>query len=146
MIKGYGLLRIVSGSMEPAYPVGTYIVVKRTPPKELQTGDVITFYSPDQALHGMPNTHRIKEIRITGGKYSFKTQGDANPAADWTEVPEEKLIGKVVGTAGFLKPLGRLWSNDMLFLLIILLPLAVIVVVEFRNLIRIWKHPDQGEK
>lgn len=42
-IGGYGILRTLTGSMEPAIPVHSLVVVQQTDPAELQVGDIITF-------------------------------------------------------------------------------------------------------
>ena len=51
-IFGFTMLRITTGSMEPTYATDTLLVVKKTDPKEIMEGDVISFYSTDPALEG----------------------------------------------------------------------------------------------
>ena len=41
---GYQLYTVVSGSMEPAIPVGSLVYIKYVEPKEIVEGDVIAFY------------------------------------------------------------------------------------------------------
>ena len=47
-IFGFTMLRITTGSMEPTYATDTLLVVKKTDPKEIMEGDVISFYSTDE--------------------------------------------------------------------------------------------------
>ena len=61
-IFGFTMLRITTGSMEPTYATDTLLVVKKTDPKEIMEGDVISFYSTDPALEGAVNTHRVVAI------------------------------------------------------------------------------------
>ena len=49
-IFGFTMLRITTGSMEPTYATDTLLVVKKTDPKKIMEGDVISFYSTDPAL------------------------------------------------------------------------------------------------
>ena len=42
-IFGFTMLRITTGSMEPTYATDTLLVVKKTDPKEIMEGDVISF-------------------------------------------------------------------------------------------------------
>ena len=44
-VFGYHMLRVVTGSMDPTYPEGSYIVVKSTDTDKLKVGEVISFYS-----------------------------------------------------------------------------------------------------
>ena len=44
---GYQLYTVVSGSMEPAIPVGSLVYIKYVEPKEIIEGDVIAFYGSD---------------------------------------------------------------------------------------------------
>ena len=81
-IFGFTMLRITTGSMEPTYATDTLLVVKKTDPKEIMEGDVISFYSTDPALEGAVNTHRVVAISQDGDNYIYTTKGDANNAAD----------------------------------------------------------------
>ena len=61
-IMGYGFMRTLTGSMEPAIPVHSFIVVDTDNSQVYQAGDIITFHSPDDALEGSLNTHRIVAV------------------------------------------------------------------------------------
>ena len=78
---------VLSGSMEPVYPVGSIIYVKGAQPEEVSVGDAITFYLDDDQIA----THRVVEIQEK--EESFLTKGDANDAVD-APVPYGRLIGK----------------------------------------------------
>lgn len=75
---GIQVYSVVSGSMEPEYPVGSLIYVKKATPNEVKVGDVITFVISD----GTPATHRV--IEIDNDAQLFYTQGDANFKIDET--------------------------------------------------------------
>jgi len=85
---GYTPYVVLSGSMEPAYPTGSLIYVRKTAPEAVQVGDPITFVMPG----GMTATHRVVEIDAVNK--TFTTKGDANDTADGSPVPFENLIGK----------------------------------------------------
>ena len=61
-IMGYGFMRTLTGSMEPAIPVHSFIVVDTDNSQVYQVGDIITFHSSDDALEGSLNTHRIVSV------------------------------------------------------------------------------------
>lgn len=89
---GINIFVVLSGSMEPAYPVGSLVYVAETDPKELAAGDVITF-NLSEAVRG---THRIIEVVEENGERAFRTKGDANEQEDSGLVTEDDLVGKVI--------------------------------------------------
>ncbi len=87
-VLGYEVFCVVSGSMEPAIPVGSAVFVKNTPPEEIGKGDVIAFRSGDSVI-----THRVTANHKVEGEFS--TKGDANEGEDMNRVPYEALMGEV---------------------------------------------------
>ena len=55
---GFKVFTVLSGSMEPAYHVGSLIYVKEVDYRELESGDVITFMLDEDTVA----THRIVEV------------------------------------------------------------------------------------
>ena len=143
-VFGYSVLNIVSGSMEDEIPKGSYILVKSVDPKSVEVGDVISFYSTDPKIYGMPNTHRVTEIVGEGAELEFVTKGDANPTEDRVRVSADRLIGVQVGTlvglAAFSNMLG---SGGMLFVLVCLF-LGIGALVLFSIIIGKNKSGDGG--
>lgn len=127
-ILGTTVLRVTTGSMEPTYPVDTLIVVKKTDPDQIQEGDVISFYSSDPALDGAINTHRVVSVQKDADQWIYTTRGDANNTVDSYKVKSTELIGKVIWHSISLGKLSRLTANPLVFIPLILLPLAVILI------------------
>lgn len=84
---GVQVYSVISGSMEPEYPVGSLIYVKEIDPSEIEVNDVITYVLPND----MPSTHRV--IRIDEENQLFYTKGDANEIEDGAPVHFKNLIG-----------------------------------------------------
>lgn len=145
-IAGYTLFRITTGSMEPTYPVDTLILVKKTDPSRIQTGDVISFYSSDPALDGAVNTHRVTGVRTDGTHWSYKTKGDANNVEDAYGTSETALIGKVAGSSLLLGKLARLIVNPLLFIPVILIPLAAMLVGNTIKTVKLAKQIAEDEE
>ena len=145
-IAGYTLFRITTGSMEPTYPVDTLILVKKTDPSRIQTGDVISFYSSDPALDGAVNTHRVTGVRTDGTHWSYKTKGDANNVEDAYGTSETALIGKVTGSSLLLGKLARLIVNPLLFIPVILIPLAAMLVGNTIKTVKLAKQIAEDEE
>ncbi|MEL7974888.1 signal peptidase I [Isoptericola sp. F-RaC21] len=97
---------VATGSMRPAFDVGTLVVVRPVDVTEITTGQVVTY----QLRSGDPTvvTHRVVGLGSTAdGERTLVTRGDANEVADprpvravqvrgvlWYAVPQ---LGRVMG-------------------------------------------------
>ncbi len=110
---GYEIYEVVSGSMEPAIPVGSVIYVAPVAPEDVAEGDVIAFQSGEDVI-----THRVTENRFVVGE--FVTKGDANAAEDFETVPYSALIGRVERHFPFLGQMLSLFAAPVakLYLLV----------------------------
>lgn len=86
---------VLSGSMEPAYHVGSLIYVRKVDPAQMQANDPVTYQMED----GTVVTHRIVQ-RVEDpnrpGRFLFRTKGDANNMEDGPLLAPEYIIGKPV--------------------------------------------------
>lgn len=106
LILGFHPVVVLSGSMEPAYKVGSVIYYKAAAFEQIQEGDPITFRKSDD---GVMVTHRVVE------KYeqerSFETEGDANGSRDPGTVPYTNVVGKAssfcIPYAGYFVNAGK---------------------------------------
>ena len=73
------LVVVYSGSMEPALPVGSLLVISLVEPTSITVGDIIAYHPP--ANPNVLITHRVIEIK-NGGTLTFCTKGDANEIPD----------------------------------------------------------------
>nr|WP_300660678.1 signal peptidase I [uncultured Acetatifactor sp.] len=94
-LMGYEVYVVVSGSMEPALPIGSALYVETAVPEEVAAGDVIAFYD-----RGAVITHRVVENHVVEGE--FVTKGDANAENDMTPVPYGALIGRMAQSVPLL--------------------------------------------
>lgn len=145
-IGGFTLLRIITGSMVPTYDVDTMILVQETDPSQIREGDVISFYSSDPMLDGAVNTHRVVRIEKDGGQYVYTTKGDGNNVEDPYDVKSEYLVGKVIWSSVILGKISRLVSNPLIFIPVILVPLAVILLSNFFQTISLARKIAKEEE
>ena len=99
---GFRALTVMSGSMEPEYPVGSMIYVRPVDYKSLKVGDVISYVADNNKTIV---THRIVAIEIDKKDSSvlrFKTQGDANNSADAKLVHYKNVLGTPIVTIPYL--------------------------------------------
>ncbi len=99
-LAGLQVYTVLSGSMEPAYHVGSVIYVKKVPAEDIKIGDPITFVL-DESL--VVATHRVIEIETDeDGMIRFRTKGDANETPDGSPVLAQNLLGRPVFTVPYL--------------------------------------------
>lgn len=145
-IGGYSLMCVISGSMEPEIPVNSLVLVKDTAVEDIEKGDIISFYSRDPAVDGAIITHRVVAIHETGGQYEFETMGDANGFKDEYPALGSDVLGKIMFIspgAGFLVKLS---SNPLIFIPLILIPLAVMLVLNIRRTVVVAREIEKEEQ
>ena len=121
-IGGYSIMKIISGSMEDEIPEGSYILIREIDPAEVGEGDIITFYSSDYMIYGLPNTHRVVEPPIvTDEGIEFVTKGDANPINDKVTAKGEDLIGIYVRRLDGLTKFSDALEGGGMFIIMIVL-------------------------
>lgn len=142
---GFGVMRTLTGSMEPTIPVHSLVVVQEVDPTELQEGDIITFRVTNGALEGALNTHRITAVDTSSGSPVFHTKGDANAVEDADTVAAVNVVGRVVWVSAGLGVIVSLLTNPLLFFPLIVIPLAVLLVLEIRKMVKSAKEVAQAE-
>lgn len=104
IVSGSQTYSVLTSSMAPHYPPGTFLVVKPTEFDSLERGDVVTY----QLESGQPTviTHRVTGFSTSqDGERLLITQGDNNDVADEAPVMEIQVRGKLfyaVPYVGFL--------------------------------------------
>lgn len=124
LVMGDKLYAVQTGSMEPAYMVGSLVAVRPIAAEQAAVGDVITFHMPG---FDTPVTHRI--IQVNAEERTFLTKGDNNESADFYPVAFDSLEGRVqfgvpyVGTlvSALQTPGGWLALAWVAFLVVVLL-------------------------
>lgn len=92
-VTGSVALTVRSGSMAPAIPPGSIVVVRPVDVDRLAVGDVITYQL--RAGEASLVSHRIVGIRSIDGERVFWTRGDANDAVDRRPVSGAQIRGAV---------------------------------------------------
>lgn len=90
VVVGYKPVVVLSGSMEPAFPVGSILYYQPTAFENIAVGDAITFRLGEDSLA----THRV--VGINEEDQSFVTKGDNNPTEDANPVEFENVAGKAL--------------------------------------------------
>ena len=91
--QGVRPLIVYSGSMSPAIPTGSIVLVKPVEAGALDVGDVISVRTQ---RGGHLVTHRIQAKQLVDGSLVFQTKGDANKFPDPQPFIVENAAGKVI--------------------------------------------------
>lgn len=98
---GLQVFNVLSGSMEPDYPVGSLIYVKEVDPHDLNAGDVITYIASEDTVV----THQMVGVvpdEKDPAVWRFRTKGTANVSEDPVLVHEKNVIGTPIFKIPFL--------------------------------------------
>jgi len=101
-LTGRQTIVIGGGSMEPAVPLGSAVIIKPVDAAALKVGDIVSLKAgPQNALY----THRIVAVIDRPDGRWVQTKGDANADQDPTLVHASAIVGRtevVIPLAGYL--------------------------------------------
>ncbi len=158
---------VVSGSMdgEPrdypisTIPTGSMVVIHKVTSdsqsfySSLEVGDVLTFdYRHPVSGESMVVTHRIISISESSGVYTYTLKGDSiaddptNGSVQTVTSDSGDVIGKVVGVSHWLGVLAVFLSTWTGKFCLVLIPCIILIVSEVRNIIRILRNGDDGNR
>jgi len=140
IVDGYYSSVIMSGSMEPAIPVGSIVVVKRVNPDDVKVSDIIVFQRSDSKT-----LHRVIDKIVENDSYYFKTKGDANEDPDpWTVQPEQ-VNGALLLTIPYYGYLIYFAGTSIGFVLMVIIPATLLIANEIRKIIKLKKEGKNEE-
>lgn len=129
---GLQVFTVLSGSMEPAYHVGSLIYVKSVDYTKLEVGDAITFMLNENTIA----THRIIELipdEEDSTVIRYRTKGDANNSADGNLVHCKNVIGTPVFTIPYLGYIAIYIQNPPGTYIVISIVAILLLLVFCRN-------------
>ena len=124
---------VVSGSMEPNIHKGDLLFLKGENPEKIEIGDVIVYDARDlwEGAPEDPIVHRVIHIDEKDGELFFITKGDANENKDEEPVPEDHVLGVVVGRIpyiGWIKIILTDYGLIIPVIIILSVPLVVSIL------------------
>jgi len=129
---GWRFDAVMSGSMEPAIPVGAVVALKPVEPNDVEVGDVVAYRTGESLV-----THRVIEVQREPGQTLFTTKGDATEDPDLEPVPSSRVVGEVVFDVPYAGFVTVFMQKKLGFLLAILLPGLAVIALELRNVWRV---------
>jgi len=121
---------VKSGSMEPAIKMGGLVMIK--PADDYKINDIITSKNPKKPQELI--THRVVNLEVIDGKTFYTTKGDANEDPDTRKVAKDEVMGKVLFDVPFIGYAVDFAKRPLGFSLIIIVPAALIIIDEIKNI------------
>lgn len=164
---------VLSGSMEPAFHVGSLIYVKETDASKIEVGDPITYVVNEDLL---VSTHRVvdidvfhtatravldeneqpvldedgdpvyEEVTLEEPSYYFTTKGDANEAVDGTPVYYKNVLGVPVFSIPLLGYLSSWLQTRQGMIMGISIALVIIILTFLPDLLKLVDEPDKKKE
>lgn len=131
--SGWKALDVLTGSMHPAIPRGSLVIIHRTDPAALKIGDIITYKSLQN--NNVTITHRIVAKTTKNGAPYLITKGDANPGPD-PEFVAGRVVGKVETHIPVLGNIVHFATRPLGLVILLGIPGLLIIISEFRLMTR----------
>lgn len=102
---------VLTGSMKPAMPPGTLVVVRHVDQSAIRTGDVVTYQPTPDSTDVI--THRVVAVGTDAtGQLVLQTKGDANPVPDPAMVHGYQIVGRRWYYVPYVGYVTRLLTGD----------------------------------
>lgn len=135
-ILGYNLFVVLSGSMSEEFSVGDIAVSKKVDVETIEVGDIISFISIDPNYLNEIVSHKVRSITTYDGQLAFETYGTTTGVSDAYPALSENIIGKYTFTIPWVGNIVVFIQSSLGFALLIILPIAVIFILQIIKLIR----------
>ena len=123
---------VLTGSMEPALPVGSVILVRPVDPQAVSVDDIITYRRQGSSDFV---THRVVDISGEPSALTFRTKGDANKDPDASSLPGDAVEGRVWLNIPYLGYVARYARQPWGLLLLVAVPGSLIIASEVWNIV-----------
>lgn len=132
-LMGMDFFTIYSGSMDPALPVGSVIIVRSVEASHIKVGDIIAFKTGTRVDETV--VHRVVEVINGSNSISFRTAGDDNTTPDGSAVLAENIVGQGCFHLPFLGYISDFVRTKLGCILFIGVPAIFIISLETKNII-----------
>ncbi len=138
---GWKALSVQTGSMTPAIPKGSLVIIHSQPLSAIAVGQVVTYREPSRP--SVTITHRVVAKSVKNGITMFTTKGDANKAAD-PQIPGGSIVGAVQYHAAGLGKVVNWLHTPLGIIVLVGLPGLLIIISEFQ--LMIWRLQEYARE
>ena len=148
-ILGYRIFRVITGSMEPEYDVGTVVICKEVPVNDIKVGDDIVYIGTYGDYNGKIIMHEVVGIDKdeNNNNINFHAKGLHSASVEDPQIKPNQIFGVVKHQSGILTKLYELATSIYsAFIIITILVLNVFISfkVDGKNKIqKLEEHYDE---
>lgn len=148
-ILGYRIFRVITGSMEPEYNIGTVVICKEMAMNEIQVGDDIVYLGAYGDYNGKIIMHEVIGIDKdeNNNNVNFHAKGLHYASVEDPQIKPNQIFGVVKFESGILALLYELATSIYsAFIIITVLVLNVFLSFKFTNKIqRLDDHYEEDD-
>ena len=141
VVNGYSSSIIMSGSMEPAIPIGSIVVVTSVDPDIVKVGDIIVFQRDNSKT-----LHRVIDKIAENTSYCFETKGDANEYPDQRLVQPEEVRESLLLIIPYYGYLLYFAGTPIGFVFMVIVPAAFLIGNEVKKIVQLKKEEKNEQK
>ena len=133
-IFGYRLFRVITGSMEPEYDIGTVVICKETAVNDIEVGNDIVYLGRYGEYNGKIIMHEVVGIDKdeNGNNVNFHARGLHSASIEDPQIKPDQIFGIVTHQSGILTLLYNLATSIYSsFIIVTILVLNVFVSFKF---------------
>ena len=144
---GYRIVKIVTDSMSPQIPVGSYILVKNIEGSQVKEGDIVVHIPAYGPYAGLPMTHLcIEGPHDVDGQTCITTQGTKEGAPVDPPVPianvQSVYVRSVAKAGGLFDFMTSKWG----VIVLVAIPCLVVVLLQIGRMVRaVVAKPDEDK-
>lgn len=147
-VLGYRLFRVITGSMEPEYDIGTVVICKETNINNIEVGQDIVYLGKYGEYNGKIIMHEVVGIDKdeNGNNVNFHAKGLHSQSVEDPQIKPDQIYGVVKFQSGILTVLYDLATSIYSsFVIVTILVLNVFITFKFTGKKRIQQLEEYYE-
>ena len=150
-ILGYRIFRVITGSMEPEYDIGTVVICKETPMNDIEIGQDIVYLGKYGEYNGKIIMHEVIGIDKdeNGNNVNFHAKGLHSQSIEDPQIKPDQIFGTVKFKSRILTILYDLATSIYSsFIIVTILVLNVFISFKFtgkRKTQQLQEHYEEEE-
>ena len=148
-VMGYRIFRVITGSMEPEYDIGTVVICKETDVNDIEVGQDIVYLGKYGEYNGKIIMHEVIEIDKdeNGNNVNFHAKGLHSASVEDPQIKLDQIYGVVKFKSGLLTILYNCATSIYAsFVIVTVLVLNVFITFKFTGKNRVQQLEENYEE